>query len=323
MKANTGYFKRINSLFLPFKNNPDEIHEGINHYIDKIDEATERLERSYNSGDTDAFLGALANIQQMLQTVCAKRHEAYTITLSHSSKNGKTDYSNKVLQQAIADFLLLSIEMQKAQNMPASAFMPNEMETVMEATRSFAAIIQLIDAHDYAKAQDLANNLAERGYDMNEIMEALDNAKYKLAKSQALAMMNEHSERIYRTGKTSGTKIVLAVDDRPEILTTVNAALSGHYKVLGAPSGGIALEIINRQTIGLFILDIDMPVMDGFQLAMQIRTMRDYKNTPILFLTANSSRERIQKAIKHGINDFVVKPAYSEMLLSKVKKHLE
>jgi CheY-like chemotaxis protein len=322
MKPETNYFKRINSLFLPFQVNADVIHAGINKYVDKIDNETERLERSYNSDNMPEFNSVLMTIQNLLVTVCAKRHEAYTVTLMRSSRSGKNEYSNKVLQQAMADFLLLSIEMQKAQNMPASAFMSNAIEDAEEASRNITAIIQLIDAQEYDRAKDLANGVSTRGMNLRQIITDLDNGHYTNAKDKATALRSEYSDKVYRVSASAGTKTVLAVDDRPEILTTVNTALSSHYRTLGAPGGRVALDIINQQSIGLFILDIDMPEMDGFQLASQIRGMRDHKDTPIIFLTANSSRERIQKAIRLGISDFIVKPAYNETLLSKVKKHL-
>jgi len=323
MKTDGNYFKRIKSLFLPFQVNTDIIHAGVNKYIDKIDGETERLERSYNNDNMPEFNSVLLSIQNMLSTVCAKRHEAYTVTLTRSSRSGKNEYSNKVLQQAMADFLLLSIEMQKAQNLPDSAYKTNEVENAEEAARNLTAIIQLIDAQDYDRATALANDLTARGMNLRYIVTDLQNGHYTNAKDKASAMRSEYSDRVYRTSSNAGTKTVLAVDDRPEILTTVNAALSGHYRTLGAPSGRVALDITNQQTIGLFILDIDMPEMDGFQLAAQIRGMRNHKDTPIIFLTANSSRERIQKAITLGISDFIVKPAYNETLLSKVKKYLE
>jgi PleD family two-component response regulator len=214
--------------------------------------------------------------------------------------------------------------MQKAQNLPASAaaYRANDYEEAEEAARNLAAVAQLLDAQDYSRAKSLVSDMTDRGMNLQRISDSMSVGAYDRAKEQAIAMQREYSDKIYMANKGTGTKTVLAVDDRPEILTTVNSALSGHYKTLGAPSGKVALDIIRSQSIGLFILDIDMPEMDGFELATRIRGQGDHKNTPIIYLTGNSSRERIQKAIKLGISDFIVKPAYNETLLSKVKKNL-
>jgi CheY-like chemotaxis protein len=322
MKNDGSYFKRITSLFLPFQVDADKVHSGINRYIDMIDGEAERLEDSYNNNNMAQYVGVLQNIQNMLEAVCAKRHEAYTVTLSRSSRSGKNEYSHKVLQQAIADFLLLSIEMQKAQNIPSSAYKTSSVEKDEESARNLAAVVQLIDAEEYERAKVLVADMSARGMSLGRIQVALTSGFYDNAKEQALSMQKSFSENINRVSVDRTSKTVLAVDDRPEILTTVNAALSSHYRTLGAPSGRVALDIINQQDIGLFILDIDMPEMDGFELAQKIRSMPKHKDTPIIYLTANSSRERIQRAIKFGISDFIVKPAYNETLLSKVKKYL-
>jgi CheY-like chemotaxis protein len=317
------YFKRIKSLFLPYQLDTDEIHQNINTYIDKIDGETERLERGYENDNMYDFCAVLNNIQGMLDKVSAKRHEAYTVTLIRSSKSGKNEYSKKVLQQAIADFLLLSIEMQKAQSMSDSAYKSNEMEEAEEAVRNLSAVVQLIEAEDYKRAKTLVGNMAERGMNLVRLTVALEGGSYDLAKEAAIDLQKTYSNIINNVSTSSVVRTVLAVDDRPEILTTVNAALQNHYKTLCAPTGSVAMNIINQQDIGLFILDIEMPEMDGFELARRIRGLEKHKNTPIIFLTANSSRERIQRAISLNISDFIVKPAYNETLLSKVKKYLK
>jgi two-component system sensor histidine kinase/response regulator len=66
-----------------------------------------------------------------------------------------------------------------------------------------------------------------------------------------------------------------------------------------------------------------MPEMDGFELARKIRANSKYKQTPIIFLTGNSSRDRIIKAIDIGADDFLVKPTYNETLLIKARKYLD
>jgi CheY-like chemotaxis protein len=259
----------------------------------------------------------------MLVKIHAKRHEAYTVTLTRSSKSGKNEYSKKVLQQAIADFLLLSIEMQKAQSISASDFTDNEMDEAEEAVRNLSAIVHLIDVEDYTRAKAFIFDMTDRGLDLGRVKIPMENGSYAQAKEMVLDIQRKYSSIINNKEKSNMSKTVLAVDDRPEILTTVNAALSGHYKTFCAPSGSIALNIIGQQDINLFLLDIDMPDMDGFELARRIRMVSKYKDTPIIYLTSNSSREHIQKAITINISEFIIKPAYNETILSKVKKHLK
>jgi two-component system sensor histidine kinase/response regulator len=108
----------------------------------------------------------------------------------------------------------------------------------------------------------------------------------------------------------------------PEILSFVNNALKEFYKIIAVPDGATALEVIAQQKPNLFLFDIDMPDMDGFELAERIKAMPEHANTPLIFLTGNSSREYISKATSLGCNDFLVKPVSHEHLLTKVGKYL-
>jgi len=327
MTTDLSYVTRVKSLFLPFQVDSHAINNGINKYIDQIERHTENLEKTYNSNNMMEFISILEKIQELLQIVCAKRQEAYTVTLTRSARSGISEYSSKVLQQAIADFLLLSIEMQKAQNLPSTspAFTYSAVEKHEETANNLSAVIRLIDAQDYTRAKSILFDINNMGVNVNSITSALDSSNYNQAKDMATSMQKEYMDKVSQisASPTRKDQTVLAVDDRPEILTSVNTALRNHFRTLGAPSGRVALEIINQQDIHLFILDIDMPEMDGFELARRIRSERKHSDTPIIFLTGNSSRDRIVKAIRLGISDFIVKPAYNETLLTKVKKYLD
>jgi CheY-like chemotaxis protein len=324
--ADVNYYKRVQSLFLPYQLPPEPINTNINNYIDRIEKYTEMLENSFNDKNMSRFVDILADIQNLLHLVGAKRQEAYTVTLTRSARSGNTDYSGKVLQQAIADFLLLSIEMQRAQNLPESspAFRYSDAEKHEETARNLAAVVSLIEATDYDRAKSIVSDMVERGFVAGRLGLLLEGGDYAKAEEAAAAMQKEFMDKASKAGgKGKGPQTVLAVDDRPEILTSVNIALRSHFKTLGAPSGHVALDIMAQYDIGLFILDIDMPEMDGFELARRIRGDKKYKDTPIIFLTGNSSRDRIVRAIKLDISDFIVKPAYNETLLVKVRKYLE
>jgi DNA-binding response OmpR family regulator len=104
----------------------------------------------------------------------------------------------------------------------------------------------------------------------------------------------------------------------PEILSFVNNALKNHYQVICVPSGKAALEALNMQKPDLFILDIDMPEMDGFALAKKIRATTEHRKTPLIFLTGVATREHITNATIVGSDDFLVKPVSHEYLLTKV-----
>jgi CheY-like chemotaxis protein len=106
---------------------------------------------------------------------------------------------------------------------------------------------------------------------------------------------------------------ILAVDDDPiilELLTQFVEAL-GDHELTTADSGAAALEILDASASGrfdCFMLDIQMPQMDGIDLARRIRGYKPYVEAPILMLTAMSEKRYIDGAFAAGATDYVTKP---------------
>jgi CheY-like chemotaxis protein len=123
-------------------------------------------------------------------------------------------------------------------------------------------------------------------------------------------------------------KVICAVDDMPEILTTITGMLQDHYKVIGVTNYGGVLKVLHRQTPDLFLLDIDIPatfipgrevmINNGYDIAQELRNMTEFAKTPIIFLTSNKTKESIITAVKSGGNDYLVKPVSRDILLAKI-----
>ncbi|MCL2719384.1 MAG: response regulator [Lachnospiraceae bacterium] len=114
---------------------------------------------------------------------------------------------------------------------------------------------------------------------------------------------------------------ILAVDDASFFLSALKAFLDGtKYKVTCLTSGATALRYLLKNTPDLFLLDIEMPEMDGYELAQKIKTQGF--TAPIIFLTGNASKEYVAKAIKAGGVDFIVKPIDKIRVMEKLEKHL-
>jgi CheY-like chemotaxis protein/HPt (histidine-containing phosphotransfer) domain-containing protein len=116
-------------------------------------------------------------------------------------------------------------------------------------------------------------------------------------------------------------KTILAVDDTAFFLTVLKKALHDtEYRLTCAVSGESALKFLQKHEPDLFLLDIDMPEMDGYELAAKIR--ESGQKAPIVFLTGNSQKEHVIKAIEVGAADFIVKPINQEDVLAKISKYL-
>lgn len=115
--------------------------------------------------------------------------------------------------------------------------------------------------------------------------------------------------------------MILIVDDRPENLLSLKSVLELHnFRVDTAESGEAALRKILQHNYSLIILDIQMPGMDGFEVAETITGFNKAKDIPIIFLSAvNKEKSFITKGYTSGGVDYVTKPVDPDILLLKVK----
>lgn len=118
---------------------------------------------------------------------------------------------------------------------------------------------------------------------------------------------------------------ILIVDDRPENLLTLEGILENEdLNIIKANSGNEALGVMLEQDISLVLLDVQMPGMDGFEVAEIMRSTERTKYIPIIFITAISKqRQHIFKGYESGAVDYLYKPLDLEILQSKIKAFIE
>jgi len=116
---------------------------------------------------------------------------------------------------------------------------------------------------------------------------------------------------------------ILAVDDSASMRQMVTFTLKGAgYQVTEAKDGREALNIAKSKKFSLVITDVNMPNMDGITLTKELRTLANYKFTPILTLTTESSAEKKQAGKAAGATGWIIKPFNPDQLLATVKKVL-
>jgi diguanylate cyclase (GGDEF)-like protein len=114
---------------------------------------------------------------------------------------------------------------------------------------------------------------------------------------------------------------ILIVDDTKANLISLEAILEGEdLNVLTASNGNDALKILLKGKIDIILLDVQMPGMNGFEVAELMRANNKTKYIPIIFITAiNKEEEYIFKGYELGAVDYLYKPISNEILRSKVK----
>lgn len=116
--------------------------------------------------------------------------------------------------------------------------------------------------------------------------------------------------------------VILVVDDTPDNLAMVSKLLKNSYKVKVATNGQKALDIAKESPPDLILLDVMMPIMDGYETCRRIKQDEDLKDIPVIFLTARSETEDENKGFQLGAVDYIIKPISAPILMSRVKTHL-
>ncbi len=117
-------------------------------------------------------------------------------------------------------------------------------------------------------------------------------------------------------------KIVLA-EDEPQIARLIEFKLKKEgYQVTWKENGKEALEAIKAEEPDLVILDVMMPVMDGYEVLRRLKEDENLKSIPVIMLTARAQERDVVKGIDLGAEDYITKPFHPAELLARVKRIL-
>lgn len=117
--------------------------------------------------------------------------------------------------------------------------------------------------------------------------------------------------------------IILVVDDSPETLSLLTDALErSGAMVLVATDGQSTLELVERITPDIVLLDAVMPEMDGFEVCRRLKAIAAVAHVPVIFMTGLTETEHIVQGLEAGGVDYVTKPIVPDEILARIRVHL-
>ncbi|MBN2457716.1 response regulator [Candidatus Woesearchaeota archaeon] len=122
--------------------------------------------------------------------------------------------------------------------------------------------------------------------------------------------------------KSQNKKRVMVIDDEYTIRELVELSLDPDYKVIKAATGLEAIEILKQSKPDLIILDIMMPKMNGFEVCSTIKKDDDFKDIPVIMLTAKHGIDDVKQAIKADCDEYITKPFEPELIKKRVDAYL-
>lgn len=115
---------------------------------------------------------------------------------------------------------------------------------------------------------------------------------------------------------------VLIIDDTPEYITMLTALLPEH-EVFAAIDGKKGLQLAESVLPDIILLDINMPLMTGYEVCRRLKLMKKIREIPVVFLTANDGSDFEEIGFKMGAVDYIAKPFNATILKARVKTHVD
>ena len=120
----------------------------------------------------------------------------------------------------------------------------------------------------------------------------------------------------------NNNKTILAVDDTVENLDFLCAILRKQYRILTSSNGEDALILAEKETPDLILLDIEMPVMDGFQVCKALKANDKTKDIPIIFIFGIGSEPYRKECMQLGAVNYISKPFSLDNLRRTIEKNI-
>ncbi len=116
---------------------------------------------------------------------------------------------------------------------------------------------------------------------------------------------------------------ILIVDDMTTNILILSDLLKDEYNIKVAKTGQKAIEITNSQAIDLILLDVEMPILNGYEVCKMLKDSQKTKNIPIIFVTARSGESDEEEGLNLGAIDYITKPFSKTIVKLRIRNHIK
>ena len=233
------------------------------------------------------------DVNYVLATIKARLQQHYEI---YPAQNAETLY--EILENVTPELIIMDVQMPEYNGF--------ELITELKADARYANIPVMFLSGNKTDGKSVYKGMS---------LGAIDFLTKPISNEKLIDNIESHLDPIR---SKENRAIVLAVDDNPSILQTLNHLLGEKYKVYTLPQPQAIVDVLSRVVPDLFILDCHMPVMHGFELVPLIRSQPEHEDTPIIFLTSEGTIDNVSVATSIGASGFIVKPIDEDILMDKV-----
>lgn len=164
-----------------------------------------------------------------------------------------------------------------------------------------------------------AGGVLSNGDSIENAVHRADRLMYQ-AKSNKNMVLTEQDERRLEEQAANSKEQILVVDDSEMNRAILYEMLKDDFEVIEAENGAECIEIMQQhgRQIALVLLDIVMPVMDGFEVLMQMNREHWIEDTPVIMISSEESENYIRRAFKFGVSDYISRPFDGKVVYQRV-----
>ncbi|HLG32495.1 MAG TPA: response regulator [Ignavibacteriaceae bacterium] len=243
-----------------------------------------------------------------------------------------SEYAFSKIAEVQPDLIILDLMMPKIDGVTLSYKLKSNIKTkhipifistakdlTEDERKSLSNIVEEIAVKSKGHALDVLKVVRDR-IRLQEINEALTYPESEVVNESEVS-----ENTMVKTKSAQGGYVaeVLIVDDDPDTLFTINEIVQAcNCKTILAKNGSECLNVLQNTIPDLILLDIMMPVMDGFQTISRIRADKRLADIPVLAVTARAMKDDKDIILKHGFNDYIPKPVNSTIISFKIEQQI-
>lgn len=257
-------------------------------------------------------------IMKEMEIICKK--ENYYLTSALSGSEGL-----QILNRHVPDLILLDLRMPE---MDGFKFLEElqKREDLKDLPVMILTAADLTEDEKKALGKNVKGVIIKGERDKNTLFSEINKILYgpgagEATGRQAAEEKEKKPEKI-ELKKTGLAKILIAEDNSDNLLLFKDILSLADYKIYVAKNGQEAVDMAEKERPCLILMDMQMPVMDGFDATKYIRNIENLKDIPIIALTAKAMKGDREKVLAAGCSDYLSKPVMPNDLLSKVEEWL-
>jgi len=235
--------------------------------------------------------------------------QGYEVSVAHDGKDALRQMEDELPDAIILDLMMPEVDgfqvLQTLRSVERTAHIPVLILTAKHITREELAFL---------KSNHIFQLIQKGSIGRATLLEAVQ--KMVKTNGQSLTPVPPLDDQ-------ADKPVILIVEDNPDNMTTAIAILGNSYDILQATDGKMGLEKAQQHIPSLILMDISLPVLDGFQLLKMIRSDENLANIPVIALTARAMRGDRDEILAHGFNGYISKPINAQLLEDTVRGVLD